>query len=176
MKRRPFAPGPALLPALLVLLPALLVLLPLVAACGPAWRPARPARVAALHDRLDRLELAITKDDDLRKNRLRETVAQTKELDAIGAERFLFANAVARLWSKLFQDLEGLGRALDVAGQGIGYVETKTVFERGRLDEARATFDLRFGEARRRLLEVLCARRPEAAPCRGVPATQEKTP
>ncbi len=161
--------------AVRLLLPALL-LLPILAACGPAWRPARPAQVAALHDRLDRLELAITKDDDLRKNRLRETVAQTKELDAIGAERFLFANAVARLWSKLFQDLEGLGRSLDVAGQGIGYVETKTRFERGRLDEARAAFDLRFGETRRRLLELLCARRPEAAPCRAAPAAEEKTP
>ncbi len=70
-------------------------LLPLLAlvSCGPAWLPARPEQLTTLHAKLDQLELDITKDDDLRKNRLRETVAQTKEINAIAAERFLFSNA-----------------------------------------------------------------------------------
>ncbi|PKN26662.1 MAG: hypothetical protein CVU65_04955 [Deltaproteobacteria bacterium HGW-Deltaproteobacteria-22] len=151
-------------------------LLWLPAACGPAWLPARPARFARLHGTIDRLELAINKDGDLRKNSLRETVAQTRDINGISAERFLFGNAVARLWSKLFQDLELLDKTLETSAQGIDYIEKKTLFEKGRLDENFAEFNLRFDTVRGQLAETLCMRNPKAALCQPAADPQEKTP
>jgi hypothetical protein len=153
-----------------------LVLLCLPAACGPAWLPARPARFARLHGTIDRLEMAINQDNDLRKNSLRETVAQTREINDISAERFLFGNAIARLWSKLFQDLELLDKTLRTSAQGIDYIEKKTLFEKGRLDENFAEFNLRFDTARKQLAEVLCGKNPKAVLCQPAAEPQEKTP
>jgi len=154
---------------------AVLLFLLVLNSCGPAWRPAAPAQLTRLHATLDQLELDITRDDDLRKNRLRETVAQTKEIDAIGAERHLFTNAVARLWVRLFQDLEGLGKTLDLSVQGVDYIEKKTRFEKGRLDEAVAEFNLTFDQVRQRLLAVLCPKNQAAPVCLPKPV-EEKIP
>jgi len=151
----------------------ILSLLALVS-CGPAWLPARPVHLTTLHAKLDQLELDITKDDDLRKNRLRETVAQTKEINAIAAERFLFSNAAARLWTKMNQDLEVITSSLDVAVQGIEYIDKKTELENSRIQLARAEFKLVYYKALTGLIEILCVKNPGTWPCLSGPEEERK--
>jgi hypothetical protein len=137
----------------------------LAVACGPAWRPASPAHLARLHASLDQLEIDITRDDELRKNRLRETVAQTREINEVSAERSLFSNAVVRLWTKMYQDLEVIGKSLDLTAQDVETLEKTVTLGDLHLQEARAEFKFSFHNALIGLIEVLCERHRQSWPC-----------
>ena len=144
-----------------------------LAACSFTWVPAKPDRFARLHDRIDQLELEITRGDEQRKNSLRETTAQTKEINQISTERYLFFNAVVRLWTKLHQDLEVISRGLEVAKQDIDYVEKAIELGDTRLQTAHAEFKFEYHRALSGLIEVLCARKPGTWPCLEGPDVKE---
>lgn len=148
----------------------------LLAACGPAWRPARPERMTALHARLDRLELEIRRGDEQRRDSLRETVKKTQEINEISAERYHFFNAVVRLWTRLHQDLEVVGRNLDQTAQDLEYLEKATELGHTRLQTARAEFKFDYHQALTGLIEVLCPRKSGTWPCVEGPEEKEEHP
>lgn len=148
----------------------------LLAACGPAWRPARPERMTALHARLDRLEQEIMRGGEQRKDSLRDTVKKTREINEISADRYHFFNAVVRLWTRLHQDLEVVGRSLDQTDQDLEYLEKSTELGHARLQAARAEFKFDYHNALTGLLEVLCPRKPGSWPCVEGPEEKEEHP
>jgi len=132
--------------------------------------------MAALHERLDRLEQEITRGDEQRKDSLRETMRKTQEINEISAERYHFFNAVVRLWTRLHQDLEVVGRSLDQTAQELEYLEKSTELGNVRLQTARAEFKFEYHKALTGLIEVLCPRKPGSWPCVEGPEEKEEHP
>ena len=153
----------------------LLLIVAAAGACGPAWHPARPTAFTRLHGVIDQLELDIHASDKERSGRIQETVGQMRELGDIARERFIFSNAVARLWTRLYQDLEGLEKAIESDLQGIEYTEKRLQLEITRMRQARTSFEERFSVALAGLREILCPGNPKAAVCGSAPEP-EKTP
>ncbi len=136
-------------------------------ACSPAWQPARPADVTLLHARIDKLELAIQGTDGTRRERMQKTREQSEELEEITRERFIFSNAVARVWTRLYQDLEGMKKTADDVEQGLDYMEKRLALDTFNLEKAISLFHKEYDSARGKLLEDLCGPNPTAAICRG---------
>ncbi len=154
----------------------LLVFLILLSGCSRSLQPARPSQFLRLHARITEVELRMTRDDSWRRNQLQETARQTREIDAIATERFTFSNAVARAWAEVHQEIDTMEGALDLAVQGIDYLEKSVDFQRMKLADSWKEFQKNYNTHFNDLLRVVCVRKPENPRCAAVGSTQEKTP
>lgn len=144
--------------------------------CSPAVQPARPRQFEQLHARITEVELRMVRDDETRKNRFKETVQQTKEINAIAVERFTFSTAVARIWAEVHQELDALVNTLDLAVQGVDYIEKSLAFHQAKLAKAWRDFQLNYGDHARELRKTLCEQKPDSPRCENVFPTQEPMP
>lgn len=144
--------------------------------CSPGLQPARPEQIRRLHARITEVELRMSRDDASRRDRLEETVRQTRELDAIAAERFAFSNAVARVWAQVNQEIDTLSSALDLTVQSIDYLEKSLSFHHAKLAKAWRDFQLDQNDRAAALREMLCGRKPDSSRCAKLNPAQEHVP